>query len=188
LFDPANIDAALSEWDFSFIVTRRKPKVLGTVFMGNKSGTSHGWINIAVTYKAELFNQLRRFFIDVSTELTADFAFLHLVPNKQDLTITTHQLRQGLPDLYWLTLFGRPYVNLFGRERMLSVPNVVVEEPARDLFSIRLSEDVSDVVSRSDELFELAQQVKQHLNHNAFFDRTLGINHPYTVPEFHITQ
>jgi hypothetical protein len=33
-----------------------------------------------------------------------------------------------IPDVYWLTFFGPPYVKLFGRERLLSAPAYKVEE------------------------------------------------------------
>ena len=186
LFDPENIDAAVSDWDFSFLVTRRKPRMMGTVFMGNSRGTTHGWINIAFEYKPDLFPLLRQFFMEICTAFEAEFAYMHLMPGNQDLTITTHQLRQGIPGLYWLTLFGKPYVNLFGRERILSSPDAIIEEPARDLFSIQLSEDIRAVATNSDELLQNAQRIKQHLNSNAFFDNELGPDYAYNVPDFHI--
>ena len=34
----------------------------------------------------------------------------------------TVELRRGLPTLYWRNLFGRPYVELFGRDRLASLP------------------------------------------------------------------
>lgn len=89
LFDPENIDAAVSDWDFSFLVTRRKPKMMGTVFMGNSRGTTHGWINIAFEYQPDLFPLLKQFFMEICTGFEAEFAFMHLMPGKQDLTITT---------------------------------------------------------------------------------------------------
>jgi hypothetical protein len=186
LFDPANIDAAVSDWDFSFLVSRRKPRMMGTVFMGNSSGTTHGWINIAFEYKPDLFSSLKQFFMEICTGFESEFAFMHFMPGKLDLTITTHQLRQGIPDLYWLTLFGKPYVTLFGRERILSSPNAIIEEPKHDLFSIQLSENISAVATNSDELFQTAQRIKQHLNNNAFFDNELGRNYAYNVPDFHL--
>lgn len=189
-FDPADIDAAVSEWDFSFLVSRRKPKMRGSVFMGNGRGTRHGWIHVACEYKPELFPQLRQFFMKVSTGFEAEFAFMHMSTRKLDLSIsiTTHQLRQGIPDLYWLTLFGKPYVRLFGSERILSSPNAVVEELTHDLFTIQLSGDIRDITEKPDELFETSRRIKQHLNNNAFFDSELGLDYPYNVPEFHIRQ
>lgn len=190
-FDPTNIDAALSEWDFCFLVTRRKPRMTGAIFMGtHKRIPRHGWITMTCAYKPDLFPHLRQFFNAVSTAFEAEFAFMHLTPRNEDLSlsITTHQLRQGIPDLYWLTLFGKPYVTLFGRDRILSSPGAVVEELTRDLFSIQLSEDIRDVARKPDELFETARQIKRHLNNNAFFDRELGLDYPYNIPEFSLRQ
>ena len=185
-FDQLNIDAALAEWDFCFLVKRRKPKMLGAVFMGNSQGTSHGWVNITCEYKPDLFSELMQFFMSISLDFETDFAFMHLVPARHELIVTTHQLRQGIPDLYWLTLLGKPYVSLFGRDRILSSPDTIVEEPAPDLFSLRLSDDICDVKNKSDELYQRAQEIKRHLNHNAFFDNELDLDYAYSVPEFQI--
>ncbi|HYV12690.1 MAG TPA: hypothetical protein VE980_17445 [Pyrinomonadaceae bacterium] len=187
LFDPENIDAAVSDWDFSFLFTRRKPRMRGTIFMGDNRGTTHGWIKIAFEYKPDLFSLLKQFFMEICTGFEAEFACMQLMPGKEeDLRITTHRLRQGIPDLYWLTLFGKPYVKLFGRERILSSPNAIIEEPKPGMFSIQLSEDISAVATNSDELFQIAQRIKQHLNNNAFFDIELGRDYAYNIPEFQI--
>lgn len=185
-FDPANIDAAVSDWDFSFLVTRRKPGMAGTVFTGSSRDRTHGWINIGFEYKPELFPSLRQFFTGICTGFESEFAYMHLVPGNQELNITTYELRKGIPDLYWLTLFGKPYVTLFGRERILSSPRAIISEPAPDLFGIQLSEDIREVATNSDELFETAQQIKHHLNNNAFFESELGPDYAYNVPDFHI--
>src|SRR5690349_21579133 len=36
--------------------------------------------------------------------------------------LSTHRLNESLPDLYWLTILGKPYIELFGRDRVLSSP------------------------------------------------------------------
>lgn len=38
------------------------------------------------------------------------------------LGLTTHQLRRSLPDLAWYSVWGPPYVELFGRDRLASCP------------------------------------------------------------------
>jgi hypothetical protein len=40
----------------------------------------------------------------------------------------TKTLEQGLPTLYWITLFGPPYVKLFGRARLLQAPVFATRE------------------------------------------------------------
>ncbi len=186
-FNPTDIDAAVSEWDFSFLVTRRKPRMMGTIFIGMNRGPTHGWINIAFEYKPDLFASLRQFFMEISIEFEAEFAFMHLIPGNHDLTITTHQLRQGVPDLYWLTLFGKSYVTLFGRDRLLSISDAIIKEAGHGLCSIQLSEDIRDVANKSDLLFQTGKRIKHHLNNNAFFSSELGLDYAYNVPDFHIT-
>ena len=40
----------------------------------------------------------------------------------------TRQLQGGIPSIYWQNLFGAPYVELFGRARLLAAPVAIVRE------------------------------------------------------------
>jgi hypothetical protein len=62
------------------------------------------------------------------------------------------QLRRWIPDLFWATVFGPAYVRLFGRETLLSVPAPVVTEISRDLIVVQLSESLSDMHERFEEV------------------------------------
>jgi len=36
--------------------------------------------------------------------------------------IASKDIQQCIPDVYWLTVFGPPYVRLFGRDKLLAAP------------------------------------------------------------------
>lgn len=93
------------------------------------------------------------------------------------------QVRRFLPQLQWATVFGRPYVNLFGREKLLSAPAAVVEELGEDTIFIQLTPKVTDVANDLEGYFALRSRVKDHIGSDAFFDPAKG---PigYRVPEF----
>ncbi|NJL30059.1 MAG: hypothetical protein HC897_20275 [Thermoanaerobaculia bacterium] len=93
-------------------------------------------------------------------------------------------LQQYLPDLYWLTIFGPPYVDLFGRERLLSAPAPIVEELPTGAILIQLSENMLDFRDRFEEVDRVRQAVKAHLDSDAFFDPAKGKDHKYNVPVF----
>ena len=94
------------------------------------------------------------------------------------------QLRRWLPDLYWGNLLGPPYLELFGRERIESAPAHTVKHVGPDLYYLQLSERLEDLRDRWDEVAAVRAAVKQHLGANAFWDPTLGEDHPYDVPAF----
>jgi hypothetical protein len=78
----------------------------------------------------------------------------------------TVQLRTGLPTLYWRNLFGRPYVELFGRERLASAPaNSVVERPWG--FELQLTPRPPDDASYAN-YRAVRERVIEHLSRGAF--------------------
>ena len=112
-----------------------------------------------------------------SIALNADLAFIHVAyedrPLRQDEpdyalrhVQSTVQLRRGLPDLPWATVFGRPYVEMFGREKLLHTPGVEASEITGGSIYLQLSE-LPRMEARGD--FERAREAaKVHLGMDAF--------------------
>lgn len=100
--------------------------------------------------------------------------------------INTFKLHEYLPDLYWLTVFGAPYVELFGRERLLSTPAYKVEQWRDDLICVQLTESLQDMVDAYDRFTAVREESKAHLGKDAFFDAALGPSHAYRVPDFNL--
>jgi hypothetical protein len=155
-------------------------------------------------YGAVADGELVEFLTVASRSLEADFACLHLLtPNeiqrgrernfvsaldkratKFDFGVYTQDLKKRLPDLFWLTVFGAPYVRLFGREKLLSAPASKVESVSDDIVLLQLSDSLTDVEQLPRELEDVRLRVKSHLGHNAFFEPGLPTDHNYRAPQF----
>ncbi len=81
-------------------------------------------------------------------------------------------------------MFGKPYIELFGKERLLSAPAPFVKEISEDVISIMLSENPWDILDDYNAVNSVRQAVKQHLNNNAFYDPKAIPEHLYNVPDF----
>jgi hypothetical protein len=87
------------------------------------------------------------------------------------LGLPTHCLREGLPDVPWAILFGPPYIELFGRERLLQTPAAHVEELAGGVY-VQLTDSVADVRVRRESYLVAQRAARVHLNSSAFIGDT----------------
>jgi len=108
--------------------------------------------------------------------------------NDVRIMLVGDQPRRYLPDVFWLQVFGPPYVDLIGKERMLSCPGFRVEEVAENKVLIQLTENITDVEEHFGAFQELREAVKQHLGRDLFFDVEKGRKATYRVPEFVMTE
>jgi hypothetical protein len=79
--------------------------------------------------------------------------------------------RQGpfphfLRDLYWGNVFGPPYVELFGAERLRTAPAAIARELRPGYFYLQLTEDITDGAGLAD----ARRTVKAHLGADCFYD------------------
>jgi hypothetical protein len=171
-FSIADLGNLLEEWEYQVLFKRvSKPKLHSSVFMQYGPHGRHSSWTISIDDPQNLnlpsvLNLLNR----ASTEFSADFAFIHK-PTKYDIEIglasssisylstakssislfvTTHLLKKYIPDIYWVTMFGKPYVDLFSRERLLSAPAYSARELANGSISIQLTEFPSESDEGSD--------------------------------------
>lgn len=110
--------------------------------------------------------------------------------------LTIYPLRHYLPDIPWATVFGREYIDLFGMDKLLSVPAYHVEQPDDESVYIQLTSDIQDLFCNFDEVMAAREQVKQHLGYDCFYQEDkhyrweMNENNksgsPYRVPEFKI--
>lgn len=201
-FDPSDYSGVLEKWGKVFLWKRKRPRTEGRV--GSAWSIRHKTGNISVTMdaaKAEV-NALSAFVKESSSRFTAHFAYIHLLtegdvrmgrlnhtvglldPGRQiySLYITGYELARYLPDMYWVTVFGKPYVELFGLERLLASPAPILREIGGGCVLIQLSESIYDLETDFDAVDSVRQAVKKHLNCNAFFDPNLPEDHVYNVP------
>ncbi len=93
------------------------------------------------------------------------------------------QLKNFLVQLKWATVFGPPYVRMFGRDKLLSAPAAVVDEIAPEMIYMQLTPTVDDIAANVPAYFSLRRQVKDHIGPDAFFEPAKGKG-PYRVPKF----
>ena len=202
-FDPRLVEEALDAWSFPFLWQRTK----GTrgsgglwITQGVSQTLQHSAINLRLADSKD-WSQLAALVRAVSLTFTADFAFLepfsdrciqlgrqnetvHALNKKGTqwtMSVTSHHIKKYLPDAYWAMILGRPYVDLFGLDRILTAPALVVEQLSDEMAYLQLSEDASDVVNKAGMVDDVRSKVKEHLGFGAFFQN--GVD-DYQVPRF----
>ena len=176
----------------------KSPKVLDT--HSNIGFT----VELGQVDQAALIAYLKR----ASVRSKADFAFLDTLtepytafavesgsaPYGERFMLVTHVLRHWLPDIFWATVLGPPYVRLFGKECLLSTPASVVEELGPETIYLQVSESITDVVEDLESVRLRRDLIKAHLGRNAFFVSGRGydrlqrgaVGDVFKVPQFHL--
>ena len=182
-FDSSNLEEALDAWRFSFLWRRTRPTIKGSVWFG---GNSHSTMYFRVAKSAFVIEPALRFLRGLHRHFPIDVASVH-VDHETDYVdreryrlrvepfvsgLTTHCLRNGLPDVSWGMLFGPPYIELFGRERLLSTPAALVTEMAGGVY-VQLTRDVADVTAHRDSYLVAQKAARDHLDSEAFLDPKL---------------
>lgn len=147
------------------------------------SPTSHGRTHSTEYICAELAqvdqNKLINYLKTTALKFNGDLAIIDINRGKEpdpriiegwgDVTPHTHQLKHWLPDMYWGIVFGKPYVDLFGLECLLSTPAYLVEKLSENAVYIQLSEQLQDVFEKNDQIDVQREIVKKHLGYDAFW-------------------
>jgi hypothetical protein len=205
-FSLSNLDEAIRTWEHAYYVKRAAaPKLESSIIM--QYGPHRDHTTWTVTLKKEKdFEQsaFRRLLDGAAIAFSADFGFVHKITaaeisrgrangsisflntahTKKNLFLFTLLLNKCLPDIYWMTAFGRPYVELFSRERLLSCPAHSVKELENGSIVIQLTPELKDITAEEVEFERVRQEARNHLNNDAFFDAAKGLDHRYRVPEF----
>lgn len=205
-FRCADVNGAIkSTWqNRTFLWNRKTPKSEGGVWQRFGKANIHGSVDIWTESARTDVPNVVRFFKRAAARLGVDFGLIHLLNDvdivrgrptgtilgrsRKDATlaISTHKLRKFIPELYWATIFGPPYVKLFGKQRLMSSPAYVVEEIAPDTIYIQLSHSILDLQAVFDEVDAARQSVKVHLDSDAFYDPDKGASGVYNVPRFQL--
>jgi hypothetical protein len=67
------------------------------------------------------------------------------------------------PEIQWMNFFGKPYIDLFGREKLLSAPCYKVELINDNVIALQATENVFEPIPN-----EVRTAIKKHLGENAF--------------------
>jgi hypothetical protein len=205
-FSLSNLDEAIRTWEYAYYVKRTtSPKLNGSVRMHYGPHRMHSTWTIDLKnvkdFQQSAFCQLLQ---GAASAFSADFGFIHRITKaeisrgrangsisyldtahtEKDLFLFSLLLNKYLPDIYWMTVFGGPYVELFSRERLLSCPAYRVKELDNGSIVIQLTPELKDITVE-EEAFERARlEARNHLNNDAFFDPAKGLDYRYRVPEF----
>jgi hypothetical protein len=86
------------------------------------------------------------------------------------LMVTSHDLKRGIPDIYWATLFGRRYVEMFGRERLQTAPAAKVDLFPDGYALVQVTPRSADVVAPAGPFGAARERIIEHLGRDAFYD------------------
>jgi len=205
-------DRMLDCWGNTFIWSRSRPFVEGDVHFRRGPRPTHSWIVIRLDKKVNIIDVVR-FLQKIAVRFGADFASVHYMAQEEvaeilgDLAngvsnprllfdnprnglhrniVTSHHLQRFLPNLYWATIFGPPYVDLFGKELLLTAPAFQVTELAEKCVYMQLSPNPLDFASDYASQNRSRQHIKDYLDHDAFLDYSYPLDHRYSVPTFRI--
>lgn len=81
--------------------------------------------------------------------------------------VTSQDLQKCIPDVYWLTVFGRPYVEMFGKSKLLHAPACDVEAVSDGLVLLQLTPQLED--TRKEDSVVAKAKLKSFLGEAAFF-------------------
>jgi hypothetical protein len=82
----------------------------------------------------------------------------------------TVHLVKCLPELSWLTVFGKPYIDMFGRDKILTAPAHRVDQLASGAIALTLTDGLEDSHEGWDRLKLACNECKVHLGPDAFCD------------------
>jgi hypothetical protein len=203
-FDSRHIETVLQAWKWPFFAVKKTPEVDVSIMMrkGAQQRLHATWI-FRLDAKATSQAKLVEFLKVASVVLRADFGCLHLLTpaelergraskivsalNKQAtklrFMVASRDLQERIPDLFWATVFGSPYLQMFGLDRLLSAPAYSTESLSNEVVLLQLTEKLSDVELHPDNFKEARSRIKAHLGQEAFFHPERVAN-GYRIPQF----
>jgi hypothetical protein len=204
-FSMSSLEEAIRTWELFFLVKRTaSPKLEGSIFM--QYGPHRGHSSWSISLGAKDFDQpaFRKLLERSAAAFSADFGLIHTITEaetsrgrahgsisfldtaktEKHLCVASLMLEKCVPDIYWTTVFGRPYVELFSRERLLSCPAHRIKELDNGAIVIQLTPELKDIAAEEAAFERVRQDARNHLNNDAFFDPAKGLDYQYRVPEF----
>ncbi len=174
-FDRAAVPELIEEWITpeewkTLVFARKRPKPIQMLvdmqrFSRAKFNGVSVYIHEALLQSAVPERQLLNFTIEMGLLVHADYGFIaHTRQERRQSPILTPAER--LPGIYWANFFGRPYIEFFGRDKLLAVPCYEVREINEDLILLLTAESVNAPAMVDSDT--VVNQVKTYLNQNAF--------------------
>jgi hypothetical protein len=82
---------------------------------------------------------------------------------------STYVLQKWLPNLAWGNVFGKPYIDLIGRKKLLRCPAYLVEEWTDDVVYIQLTDDINSIAENFAQFEESRQKAVMEIGTEFFY-------------------
>lgn len=188
-FDPAGIRSLAERSEDAFEISWKSSKsdVEATRYI---PGYMHSTLIVAAEPGAASEEELARFVERIAEVFDPTLLMIHLL-NSMDSdidsksrmriegsdrpTFSTHwsDLKEGLPNFYWGMVFGKPYVELFGIEKLLATPAYRVVRVAPETVFVQLTPSILDCEVRHDAITDARKKAIRHLGEPAFMVSSL---------------
>jgi hypothetical protein len=110
--------------------------------------------------------------------------FASVLEGLEIVGLGTHRLTKYLPDLYWLNVFGLPYVEVFGHDKLRTAPAEEVVGLSYGGVAVKLTSAFRDSTEAWNEFKTVREKCKLYLDSNVFFDPAAPSKGSYRVPTF----
>jgi hypothetical protein len=183
-------DVTLSFWRWPFFALKKKPEMHAGFFMRKGKMLQHAsWI-LDFVYGDVNLNEITQFLRRAAILLDADLGCLTLLTDAEikvgrengtvrplnkngtrfNFSISSQMLQKCIPDLHWITIFGSPYLKLFGKDKLLSAPAHEVGALNDHTIAIQLTPSLEDMQNDPSGFAEARTKLKAFLGETAFFD------------------
>jgi hypothetical protein len=205
VFDLRALDAVLDQWKWPFLSIKKKPAVDASVWMRKGAHQRlHAVLIFRIEPKSANQSRLLEFLKAASIQLRADFACLHLFSKnelergrsnktvrsldkqgkKVSFLLVSQDLQRRIPDLYWATVLGAPFLEMFGKNRVLAAPAYSTASLSSEAVLLQMTENLTDVEESFVRFDDVRSRVKTWLGKDAFFDVNNEASASYRVPAF----
>lgn len=207
-FVTSSIQAILEDPSLSFFWQRTRPRLEGHANYRAYPHETHSQISIVLEGAEIPQEAIQKLANSLVTAIGCDFGFIHTLSSieierwKSTGTVQLHDKKRNLyalvvvprdlysyiPDLYWTTFFGKPYIDLFGSEQLRRIPSGILQQITPETVAIQLSENLGDMSDNFEKIDSIRERIKEHLNSNAFFHSSREASHKYNVAAFRRAQ
>lgn len=112
-------------------------------------------------------NQLIYFSKNLASKFEADYLKVYNIKNDKCGRTGKHDLSNGIHDIYWLNIFGRPFVDMIGRQKLLTSPAWNVQEIDEERVYVQACNIFCDH-SQSDNA-SILNKIREHVGEQYFY-------------------
>ena len=189
-FDLHHRDAILDHWKWPFLAKKEKPRMESSIWMRKGGMVQHAAWKFVFRFGETDVRTLAGFVEAAAKELEVDFGCLTMLTQSEiaagrhngtvmpldrkgtrfNFGITSQDVQRCIPDVYWLTIFGQPYVKMFGKDKLLCAPAHRVEAVSDALVLVQLTPTLEDTRNEEAAFATAKGKLKSFLGETAFYD------------------